>query len=852
MIYLRTLLLIIICINVYGQSRLSPKFHHNAARATDANNDLMIFSVSVKEPAVFIEKYRQKISIKNRRDHFFHVNAAYSLVVSEMASDQNILFIDIVQRATTEAGIDFVNPAFNRITKVHAVYPSLVGNNQNVSIKESSFDRDNIDLINRSFTTVLTPSDISQHATTMATLIAGGGNSSSKALGAVPSAQITSSSFATLLPDADEIFLENNIHLQNHSYGVLIENYYGNEAVAYDEQILYNPTLVHVFSAGNIGNTNPSAGTYASLPYANLSGNFKQAKNIISTTAVDTSFQVNMLNSKGPAYDGRLKPELAAYGQGGTSDAAATVTGITALMQDKYSAMHGSYPLTSTIKAVLIATADDIGPEGIDFIYGYGNANAFKAITLIAADDIIETTLKSNDVVNVPITVDNDIALLKVAVVWTDPPALENSTTALVNDIDCEISDGTVTYLPWVLNHYPKADSLSAKAKRKQDHLNNVEYFTIENPAAGNFSLTLHAPELATPDQIVSIAYWHEKKEFTWDYPDVSDVLEGNQKHTLFWSYPVNATGDLYFELNGGDWQLLKESIDLSKYQHWKTPDTLATAKLKMVIDGNEYISGQFTISPKIKLSVAYNCNEAFSLSWESVKGATSYQVYTLGEKYLEEITNTSDTSAMFQKSNQNFFAVAPMKQSITGLKSQTINYDEQGAFCYINLFSAQRFEANQVTIQLKLSTIINVATIKIYKTVQGTESLLLSTAPSGTTDYEFADSTLSPGTVSYRVELVLKTGALMPSATTTILIEKPNKATLFPNPVTNDDMLSVLTEGNGLIFEILSNLGQPIIITELQLHVEEIETRNLPPGIYLYVLRRNNKSIDSGHFMKN
>jgi hypothetical protein len=847
--YLRAFVLVLACVNVYGQSRLSPKFKNLNTRISD---DALSFSISVKEPMLFLRRYHQKLKIKNTKDHTYHIVTTYNLIIDEMASDDNILFIDIVQKPNTEAGIDFVNPAFNRITKVHAVYNTLIGASENISIKENRFDVDNIDLLNRSFSTPLTPEEISQHATTMATLIAGGGNSSLKGLGVAPAAQITSSSFNNLLPDADEIFITNNIYLQNHSYGVLIENYYGNEAAAYDEQVINNPTLMHVFSAGNLGLSKPIDGTYANLPYANLSGNFKQAKNVILTTAVDTSFLVNTFNSKGPAYDGRLKPELAAYGQGGTSDAAALVTGISALIQEKYKLLHGSLPLASTIKATLIATADDIGPQGIDYTYGYGNVNAFKALQLLEGGNNSEVSVESNDVINIPITVSAEVAVLKVAVVWTDPPALQNSDAALVHDIDCELSDGNRMYDPWVLSSFPKSDSLSAKAKRKKDHLNNVEYFTIENPTVGNFTLTITAPALITSNQNISIAYWQEKKEFQWDYPMATDVLEAKQKHTLFWNYSGGNNGDLYLQLNDGDWHLLKSSIDLSTHYHWTAPDTLATAKLKMIIDGEDLITDAFLISQQLKLNVAFNCKNEFSLSWNNLKEAHTYEVSTMGEKYLEGVLDTTDTVVVFTKTdNKVYYSVAPKYKLFNGLKSQTINYEEQGAFCYINLFSAQRFESNTVTLQLKLSTVINVQEIRIFKTIDGTEALFISTQPTAATAYEFPDQDLSPGYNLYRAELILKNGTVIQSAISDVLIETPNKAILFPNPINDDEMLSVLTEGGGLTLEIVNDMGQKIIAVDLDLNMELIETRNFPAGIYLYTLKRANKTIDSGRFIK-
>lgn len=101
--------------------------------------------------------------------------------------------------------------------------------------------------------------------------------------------------------------------------GWALKTTYGNEAFVYDQQVSTNPNLSHVFSAGNSGKLEPPSGTYLNMKFANLSGNFKQAKNVLEVNAVDSTLTVNALNSRGVAFDGRLKRELTAFGQDGTS-----------------------------------------------------------------------------------------------------------------------------------------------------------------------------------------------------------------------------------------------------------------------------------------------------------------------------------------------------------------------------------------------------------------------------------------------------------------------------------------------------------------------------------------------------
>src|SRR4029079_5304558 len=193
--------------------------------------------------------------------------------------------------------------SLNRINFVHSRLPQFAGDSLNSSIKERSFDTTDIDLKGRIFKTGLENTTLTAHAGSMVTIIAGGANSSPFAKGVAWQSNVSSASFSNLFADPDSIFQKNKITVQNHSYGTTVENFYGNEAVSYDAQANRMQTLLHVFSAGNSGNVTNTNGPYAGVQeYANLSGNFKHAKNIIAVGSIDSAGGLMPLSSKGPAY----------------------------------------------------------------------------------------------------------------------------------------------------------------------------------------------------------------------------------------------------------------------------------------------------------------------------------------------------------------------------------------------------------------------------------------------------------------------------------------------------------------------------------------------------------------------
>lgn len=836
---------------VFSQVRISP---HLADKSFKLEANKTLLTISVTDSVDFLKKYEDKIILEHWQlgTNCFLFRLKNKNTLDDLLKDANVLFIDHHQKPKEEAELEYVNWDFNRVSKMHHFFPDLNGANQNISIKEQSFDPLNIDLLDRSFSTSLTPNTISQHSTTMATLIAGGGNSSIRTLGVASQARFTSSDFSNLLPDNLSILNANNINVQNHSYGVGIENYYGNEAFAYDQQVSSAPTLLHVFSAGNSGKLKPSSGTYTNMEFANLSGNFKQAKNVLVVNAVDTTLTVNSRNSRGPAFDGRLKPELTAFGQDGTSDAAAVVSGISLLLQQKHQLSFQKSADASLLKVILIASSDDIGPVGIDYTYGYGSVNGYKALALIDLNQIRSITLASNEQVSIPINIPSSISEIKIAVSWTDPAASPNSNTALINDIDSWLEGDGAVIQPWVLNPYPHIDSLNALPKRKPDHLNNTEYITLDHPNPGTYQLNIKSATLQGTEQKVSIAYWmNETKTFSWDFPLANEWVEGGNKRLLVWEATPDQTGDLYLQLNNSDWQLIQSGINLNHYVYWSSPDTLSKARLKMKIGIEEFVTDEFLISPSIQVKPAFVCADSIGLTWNTIKNATSYELYTIGPRYLKKIVTTPDTLIVLQKSSDRVFSVSPVFNGISGLKSETIDYTQQGAFCYVNLFSAERFSALQVRVQLHLSSWYMVDHINIFRTSHGNKSIFKNILPGKSLALDFYDTELQAGTMSYQAEITLRNGSKILSDIMDVPIEEKGKAIVFPNPVTSSSDLSILSEGGGLTFKILDLYGRVLFEKELELVMDAIDVVNLPAGMYIYHLLSQGSITDTGRFIK-
>ena len=406
-------------------------------------------------------------------------------------NEDEVIGIDVLlSKPKEELGVPGFDLSANKINLVHNQYPFINGQGKHVSVKEDFYDTTDIDIKGRHEYSSSASTSITNHANFMATIIAGAGNSIYYARGVAREAILSSSSFEQVLPDADSNYLHRNITVQNHSYGTDLENNYGLSAVAFDKSAQNNQGLLHVFSSGNSGNKTSTSGNYTGIAgFANLTGNFKMAKNILVVGAVDSFGNVAPLSSSGPAYDGRIKPELVAFQKNGTSEAAALVSGTALLLQQYYSNLHPQNILPSALaKAILINAADDIEAPGPDFKTGYGNLNALKAMSLLRDNNIFSGNIRQDSTQTFSISIPNNIALLKVTLAWNDTAASPMANKALVNDVDLQVTlpANNLSWLPWVLNTSANIDSLNKFAVRKKDSLNNVEQVTIENPLPGN------------------------------------------------------------------------------------------------------------------------------------------------------------------------------------------------------------------------------------------------------------------------------------------------------------------------------------------------------------------------------
>jgi len=766
-----------------------------------------------------------------------------------------IVFIEKGNRvAKEEILVGSLDLSVNKINLVHQNFPLLNGAGITVSVKENKPDTTDIDFKGRFLSTNLSSTTVSSHAAIMSTMIAGGGNSWHLGKGAAWGSTISSSSFDILLPDANSAYLQYNISVQNHSYGVGVESYYGADAAAYDASSIANGSLLHIFSSGNSGTSSAFSGTYSGINgFANLTGSFKMAKNILTVGATDSFSIVAALSSKGPSYDGRVKPELVAFGEDGSSGAAALVSGTSLLLQHLYKQVNGVLPPNSLVKSILINSADDVGNAEVDYKNGFGSLNANNALRTLQENRFFTGSVSNTTSQFFTITVPVGIKRLKASLVWNDPPAIPNAAKALINDLDLElkeISSGQ-TWQPWVLNPFPHVDSLSQLAKRKKDTLNNIEQVTIENPVAGNYQLKVTGYNVTTASQSFNIAWQLDSADkFEWQFPTSNDFIFPGINNAIRWQSSFAATnGVLEYSTGGNNWQSIQNPVDLNAgYFKWNPQAVTSIGLLRMTIGSNVFTSDTFTIANRTTTSVGFNCPDSFLFYWNKLPGVSNYRAYRLGNKYLEPITVTSDSFLLLAKNTNPsiHYAVAPIIGTKEGVKSYTFNYTTQGVECYFRSFLAL-LVGNSAQLTVSLGTLYKINKVILEK-FNGTEYVALQqiVSPSSLL-LNFTDASLKKGLNVYLVKLELADGRVIYSSVETVYYFNSTEFIVYPNPASQYSLITILSDNQfePATLQVLNMQGEKLYEMKLNDISNQLPIGILSKGVhFLRIVRKDQKDV--------
>lgn len=302
-------------------------------------------------------------------------------------------------------------------------------------------------------------------------------------------------------------------------------------------------TPVAYSSASHPAGDGAYRGGYDTIGFAALSKNVITMGSVADAVAgalrSPAAANVSSFSTFGPTDDGRIKPDLVANGEAvkspvntsntayayynGTSMATPNATGTAALLLQMHANLFPGVGMrSSTLKGLLIHTADDRGNVGPDYQYGWGLIDAKEAADLLqdqhdypAKQRVTEAIIQSTDTIVTRDFIWDGVSPIRATLCWLDPAGTaatssDSRTARLVNNLNMKIVGPTgVEYFPWVMpfvGTWTQA-SMSLPATTGTNNTDNIEQILIAAPPqAGVYSLRIsYSGTLANSQQAYSL-----------------------------------------------------------------------------------------------------------------------------------------------------------------------------------------------------------------------------------------------------------------------------------------------------------------------------------------------------------
>lgn len=771
-------------------------------------------------------------------------------------------FATLLVAQKPELSVPGHNLFVNNIAAAKQGFPGATGRGMVVSVKERLFQVEDIDFKGR----VQLPNssylvDPTAHATIMATLIGGAGTSGSQGAGVASECILVPSGFnGAFQADPDTFYRHWQITVQNHAYGLDVQNEYSASAKSYDLSSLSNTALVHVFSAGNSAGSTSSSGLYAGVPgFANLTGSFKMAKNALVVGALDSFGQIQPFSSRGPAYDGRIKPDLCAYGHDGTSESAALVSGAAALLQQVYNQRFNLLPESHLVRAALMGSARDIGLSGPDYLSGWGRMDLEQALQVLAKARFINASVPKGTAMPLPLELPDQLRRAKITLVWNDdaPQGQDVRTKALFSDLNVSVRgpDGTLHH-PWHPNPYPHPDSLVLNAARGLDTLNNVEQVSLDWPGPGLYTVFVDASAAKSANTDFSLVWTFDTiGHFSWDYPRRQDPVLAGRDVVLQWDTNL-PDSMVVIEWKWSDWT---DWTPVSAFVRpedgalrWRVPASYGTAQVRCCTNKHCYVSDTFLIAGTLKAEIGFNCPDSVYISWNTLAPNMVYQVLGLGAQQLEPLFLTKDTFVVLPKAlfPQSHFAVQAIDPliSIQSLRSPAPNISRQGVACYVSQFYAESTPENKPALTLALGTNYGLENVRFERMEGGQFTVLWEIDRPQETWFQYTDGQVLPGLHQYRAVFNTTAGGVIYSKVLTVFVPGNAGWWVYPNPVGSGGDLQVISDApDDMEFRLFDLLGRELkrqIIADVR---DYVSMAGVASGVYAWGIYQNDQRIGVG-----
>ncbi len=571
---------------------------------------------------------------------------------------------------------------------------SLLGDSLVIGVGDSPAPLYHIDLVDRVLNN--NPDPVTNHGVHVGGTAAGAGILNPAGRGMAPHATVVAELYDFVLQKTPQLHQSTGMTLTNNSYAAIVGDcnnvgLYDVYAQAIDQLVMDVPDVLHVLAAGNDGNLQcaPTPG------FANTPGGFQPSKNSLVVGNVGKDVRIYSASSRGPVRDGRLKPEICAFGTSvfstlpgnryvtatGTSMATPAITGAAALLTQRYRQLQGgAQPTAVLLKGLLTGCADDQGNPGPDYRYGLGMFNLARSVKALEENRYRSFNISAAATTNTfTVTVPANLAQLKVLLVWNDPAATPLAAKALLNDLDLTVTSPSGTLIrPLVLNPANPA----AIAQPGTDTLNNIEQVVITTPAAGTYTVTVNGRSLTGTAVPSVVVYEYVEKGIRLLKPAANVPVAGGSQLNIYWESPETNAGSFTLEYstdNGNSWNAIGTVADSFRAFFWPVPAiSTSTAQVRVRRGSETVTSGPFAINvpPVVSLS-SQQCAGYMGIDWTAVPSATGYEIlHKKGSRMVavDTVSTTSYLLANLPYGERQYMAVRPLINGLGGYRSIAVS----------------------------------------------------------------------------------------------------------------------------------------------------------------------------------
>lgn len=756
-----------------------------------------------------------------------------------------------------EIANDKLNTAFFPIHHLRKFYPNILGKNTSVLIKEFLYDTTDIDLWNKANLLPQHANTTNLHATTMASLIGGNAYSYYTGIGVVPQSKLYSTGLLNILPEDNNLIANNNIQVINHSYGSDINSRYNIEAMLYDQQSYELQQTQHIYSAGNDGEEIAVNGMYQNKKLSNLTGAYKHAKNPLVVGAINSNNKIYPYSSRGPGYDGRIKPEVVNYGEDGTSGAAALTSGMFAWCQDFFLQKNKFIAPSYLIKGILLNTTDDVESEGPDFWSGYGKINLLKAIEVIENNNYFLKKIEAKKMDSIILIVPSNAYHLSISLNWLDPPATIDDAKALVNDLDLKmrINHNSDFVYPWILDHRP--DSAMNTAGHGVDTLNTLEKIETKLNPRDTVTVYIISKSNSAQDYAINYSYDYDR-HFELIYPNNLNFLwpDSTQNITWQWSAILDDHARIQYRyIHEATWQDIHPNCPLQdKNILWKTPKKNGLLLIKFVLTDTIYYSDTIKITYPLNWKSNLRCHDSMRIQWNTMDDAIEYRLESFSKDTICTLMQSS-TPEFTLASNyaDSFLRVIALLDDYESPASYFIKPSRLNTNCYINLFDANYIDKSNANLILRLQYISDIDSVIITRKSNKVPSATIKTIARGDlqTEIRMDDLINQSGLYEY-IATVYRYGIIQDQAIDKIYLVAPsNPFRLLSNYLTIEDPLVIFSpDADERILKIMDITGKLIQGIRLSGDIEHVDISFLKPGYYGIIVEGQSKQLFHASFI--